>query len=58
MRYPILGDEVNAAGKVKESLKLAIEQEDTKNNAALYILLRAADRFHAANNRFPGSLDR
>ena len=58
VRYPTLEDEVKAVDKVKESLKTAMKQEDTKSNAALYLLLRAADHFHAANNRFPGSLER
>lgn len=56
MRYASLARE--SEGKNSELLKNALEKEDMKANAALYILLRAVDRFHATYSRFPGSFDR
>ena len=41
-----------------EALRGALAAEDTAANAALYLLLRAADRFHATYQRYPGTFDR
>ncbi|PSC68884.1 NEDD8-activating enzyme E1 regulatory subunit [Micractinium conductrix] len=40
-----------------EALRGALAAEDTAANAALYLLLRAADRFHATYQRYPGTFD-
>ncbi len=58
VRYSSLEDEVKGGGQRSDALRSALEREDTKNDAALYLLLRAADRFHDTNDRFPGSFDR
>ena len=58
MRYPALADEVAAGGKRSDALRTLLDREDTRHNAALYLLLRAVDRFNATYNRFPGSFDR
>jgi hypothetical protein len=58
VRYPSLEDEVRGGGHRCDALRTVLEREDTKNDAGLYLLLRAADRFHATNNRFPGSFER
>ena len=58
VRYPTLADEVTASGKRSDALRTLLEREDTRHNTALYLLLRAVDRFNATYNRFPGSFDR
>ena len=40
-----------------EDLRACLGSEEGAANAALYLLLRAVDRFHAAHNRFPGTFD-
>lgn len=56
VRYKSLEEE--AKGKGSAVVRAALEKEDMRINAALYLLLRAADRFHATYNRFPGSFDK
>ena len=56
VRYVSLGEEKD--GRNSEALKSAFEKEDMRANAALYILLRAVDRFQSTYSRFPGSFDR
>ena len=58
VRYPALANEVVASGKRSDTLRTLLDREDTRHNAALYLLLRAVDRFSATYNRFPGSFDR
>jgi hypothetical protein len=41
-----------------DAVRAALAAEDTCANAGLLLLLRAADRFHAAHSRFPGAYDR
>lgn len=41
-----------------DALRAALAAEDTSDNAVLYLLLRAADRFHATYQRYPGAYDR
>jgi len=54
VRYRTLADEVGAinggtGGRGGASLREALAAEDSASNAALYLLLRAADRVHAAS---------
>ena len=58
VRCRTLEEETSAAGVRGEALRHALAAEDTAAAAALYVLLRAADRFHAAHQRFPGVYDR
>jgi len=58
VRYCSLEEEVKGGGHRSDALRSALEREDTKNDAGLYLLLRAADRFHTTSHRFPGSFDR
>lgn len=56
VRYPPLLRATDR--KSAEVLRSSFEKEDVRVNAALFILLRACDRFHALNNRYPGTFDR
>ena len=47
-----------AGGCRADALRSALAGEDTAANAALYVLLRAADRFHETYQRYPGTYDR
>lgn len=58
VRFPSIEDELQPSSRCKDSLRQALEQQDTATNAALYLLLRAADHFRVANNRFPGTHNR
>ena len=58
VRCRTVEEETSAAGVRGEALRHALAAEDTAAAAALYVLLRAADRFHAAHQRFPGVYDR
>ncbi len=53
-----LGEETSAAGCRGAALRLALTGEESAANAALYVLLRAVDRFHQTYQRFPGVYDR
>ena len=55
VRYRALADEFGAAHST--ALRQALSAEDSMANAGLYVLLRAADRFHETHQRFPGSFD-
>ena len=55
VRWRCLRDE--CAQPHSEELRACLGSEDGAANAALYLLLRAVDRFHAAHNRFPGAFD-
>lgn len=41
-----------------DALRAAMAAEDTATNATLYVLLRAVDRFHGVNQRYPGTYDK
>ncbi len=56
-RYRSLSQETSAEGCRSSALQQALAEEHTAANASLYVLLRAADRFHAAHGRYPGSFD-
>ena len=55
VRWASLREEAAGERGHGAALRAALAGEDTAVNAALYLLLRAADRFHAAHNRFPGT---
>jgi hypothetical protein len=40
------------------ALRAALGAEDSAAAASLYVLLRAADRFHQTYQRYPGAYDR
>ncbi|KAI8465712.1 MAG: hypothetical protein J3K34DRAFT_436030 [Monoraphidium minutum] len=57
VRYRPLSEEVNPETARGEALAAALSEEGSAANASLYVLLRAADRFHATHSRFPGVLE-
>lgn len=57
VRCRSLSEEVEPSSCRVDALRSALAAEDSAGNAALYVLLRAADRFHATYQRFPGSYD-
>ena len=58
MRCRGIAEETGAGSVRADALRAALAAEDTADNAALYLLLRAADRFHATYQRYPGAYDR
>lgn len=58
MRCRSLAQETESAACRADALRAALSSEDSAANAALYVLLRAVDRFHATCQRYPGSFDR
>lgn len=58
MRCRSLAEETGAGSCRGGALRAALAAEDTAASAALYVLLRAADRFHQTYQRYPGSYDR
>ncbi|KAL4419001.1 hypothetical protein ABPG77_000866 [Micractinium sp. CCAP 211/92] len=57
VRCRSLAEETDPAKCRAGALRAALSGEETAANAALYVLLRAADRFHATYQRYPGSFD-
>jgi hypothetical protein len=58
VRCRSLREETSASGCRAAALRHALAGEDSAANAALYVLLRAVDRFHQTYQRFPGVYDR
>ena len=58
MRCRSLQEETEPSSCRADALRQALTAEDSAANAALYLLLRAADRFHQTYQRYPGSFDR
>lgn len=52
-----LSEECEGSAAVGAELSRLMGLEDSGANAALYVLLRAADRFNATHGRFPGVFD-
>ena len=50
-----IAEEVNGSTLRSEAVRSALSSEGTATNAALYLLLRAVDRFQEANHRAPGT---
>ncbi|EFN59362.1 hypothetical protein CHLNCDRAFT_137823 [Chlorella variabilis] len=57
VRCRSLAEETGAGSCRGGALRAALAAEDTAASAALYVLLRAADRFHQTYQRYPGSYD-
>ncbi|GBF88159.1 NEDD8-activating enzyme E1 regulatory subunit [Raphidocelis subcapitata] len=57
VRYRTLAEEVAPESARGEALAEALGEEGTAANASLYVLLRAADRFHSTHGSFPGVLE-
>ena len=57
VRYRSLQEECTGSSCRSDALRQALTAEDSTTNASLYILLRAADRFHSKHHRYPGSFD-
>mmetsp|Transcript_32449 Transcript_32449/g.52558 ORF Transcript_32449/g.52558 Transcript_32449/m.52558 type:complete len:528 (-) Transcript_32449:23-1606(-) len=55
IRYRSLESEHGQDSRKAEQLGKFVDQ--TEHNGHIYILLRAADRFYAAHNRYPGSFE-
>jgi hypothetical protein len=55
VRYRPLSEEVAPDSSRLHVLREALAAEDSSANAGLYVLLRAADRFHRTSKRFPGA---
>ena len=53
-----MAEETSASGCHAGALRQALAGEDTAANAALYVLLRAVDRFRQTYQRYPGVYDR
>ena len=58
VRWRSLAEETEAGSCRGEALRSALSAEDTADNAALYVLLRAADRFYETYQRYPGAYDK
>ena len=58
VRWRSLAEETEAGSCRGEALRSALAAEDTADNAALYVLLRAADRFYETYQRYPGAYDK
>lgn len=54
VRYRLLADEVNGSRCRSEAVRAALSSEGSATDAALYVLLRAADRFAVTHQRAPG----
>ena len=50
-----ISEEVNGSTLRSDAVRAALSSEGTATNAALYLLLRAVDRFTEANHRAPGT---
>ena len=50
-RYRTLAEEANGEGGGVAGLQHALSSESSNHDAAFYVLLKAADRFHAAHGR-------
>jgi hypothetical protein len=58
VRCRSLAEETSPGSCRGEALRAALAAEDSAAAASLYVLLRAADRFHATYQRYPGCFDR
>lgn len=54
VRYRLLADEVHGSRCRSEAVRAALNSEGSATDAALYVLLRAADRFAVTHQRAPG----
>lgn len=54
-RYRLLAEEVHSSSCRSELLRAALSSEGTAADAALYVLLRAVDRFADTHQRAPGA---
>ena len=54
-RHRLLAEEVHSSSCRSELLRAALSSEGTATDAALYVLLRAADRFAVTHQRVPGA---
>ena len=55
IRNRLISEEVSSPTLRSDALRAALSSEGTATNAALYLLLRAVDRFTEANHRAPGT---
>lgn len=54
VRYRLLAEEVDGSRCRSEAMRAALSSEGSATDAALYVLLRAADRFAGTHQRAPG----